>query len=69
MVRERLQVHHVGQSHHLGYLRVGVDWRLGVRTAGAQVSVAYLMTTRVGDGQLDPAIGGLDIAVGPYLRF
>lgn len=69
VVRRTVELHDVAASDTLPYLRAGIDWRLGSRTAGAQISVGYTVTGRASSQQLDPAIGGLDVGVGPYLRF
>ncbi len=69
VVRRTIELHGVPATDSLPYLRAGVDWRLGTRRGGAQVSVGYTLSGRASPGQLDPAIGGLDVGIGPYLRF
>ena len=69
VIRERVTMHGVSDSHTLPYLRAGIDWRLGTRRAGAQLAIGYVFTGRLSGEQLDLAVGGLDVAVGPYYRF
>lgn len=69
VVRRTVELHGVAATDALPYLRGGIDWRLGTRTAGAQVSVGFTVSGRASSQQLDPAIGGLDVGIGPYLRF
>jgi hypothetical protein len=69
VVRRAIELHGVSSSDSLPYLRGAIDWRLGTRRAGAMISVGYTLSGRASSGQLDPAIGGLDVGVGPYLRF
>jgi hypothetical protein len=69
VVRRTVLLHETAATDTLPYLRLGIDWRLGTRTAGAQLSVGYTVSGRASSQQLDPAIGGLDVGLGPYLRF
>lgn len=69
VVRRAIELHGVSSSDSLPYLRGAIDWRLGTRSGGAMISVGYTLSGRASSGQLDPAIGGLDVGVGPYLRF
>lgn len=69
VVRRTVEVHDQDATDTLPYVRAGIDWRLGTRTAGAQISVGYTVSGRASSERLDPAIGGLDVGVGPYLRF
>ena len=65
----RTSVHGTDDDDTRSYVRTGVDWRLGTRTAGVNLAVAYTFaSSRRGDGPTPP-IGGLDLALGPYLRF
>lgn len=70
-VRRTVEVHGVDDSASLPYLRAGMDWRLGTRRAGVQVSAGYILTARASSssGRLDPAVGGLDVSLAPYVRF
>ncbi|MBK9036044.1 MAG: hypothetical protein IPL61_33170 [Myxococcales bacterium] len=66
---ERWSVHGTADHRARTFIRVGADWRLGTRTAGVNLAVAYtLVATERVDGP-SPPLGGLDLAVGPYLRF
>jgi hypothetical protein len=69
VARRTITLHGVADADSVPYVRAGMDWRLGNRTGGVQVSVGYLVSGRASGGKLDPAIGGLDVGVGPYLRF
>lgn len=65
----RTSVHGTDDDDTRSYVRVGVDWRLGTRTVGANLGVAYTFASaRRGDGPTPP-IGGLDLSLGPYFRF
>lgn len=67
VIRERLSVHGSVDDRYVGYLRGGVDWRLGNATVGADVSLGYTMTDA--GPAMSPPIGGLDLSIGPYYRF
>lgn len=69
VVRRTVELHGVPAADSLPYLRAGVDWRLGNRTGGVQLSAGYALTGRAASGRLDPAVAGLDVSLGPYLRF
>ncbi len=70
LVHRTVRLHDVDASDTLPYLRAGLDWRLGTRRGGVQVSAGYILTGRASSSRmLDPAIGGLDVGIGPYLRF
>jgi hypothetical protein len=69
LVHRTVRLHDVDASDTLPYLRAGLDWRLGNRRGGVQVSAGYILTGRASSENLDPAIGGLDVGIGPYLRF
>jgi hypothetical protein len=69
VVSARTSVHGTDDDDTRSYVRAGVDWRLGTRTAGVNLAVAYTFASaRRGDGPTPP-LGGLDLALGPYLRF
>jgi len=68
-VRRSIEVHAVGDADTLPFVRAGMDWRLGTRRAGVQVSAGYILTGRASDGKLDPAVGGLDVGLAPYFRW
>ncbi|MEZ4403512.1 MAG: hypothetical protein R3B06_26045 [Kofleriaceae bacterium] len=62
-------IHGVDQRRWATFTRVGVDWRLGVRRGGVTVALGYtLVGADRGDGPRPP-LGGLDLSLGPYLRF
>src|SRR5258705_4083153 len=65
VARERVELHHVGDSRTITYARLGADWRLGTRKAGAQLAIGYTITSRADPGELDLAVGGLDLSLGP----
>lgn len=67
-ISERLTVHGVPDEQLRWFVRAGIDWRLGNRTAGVELQIAYTMVER-DDAMLSPPIGGLDLAAGPYFRF
>ena len=69
VVHRAITLHGVSSSDALPFVRAAIDWRLGTRSGGAMISVGYTLSGRAASGQLDPAIGGLDVGVGPYLRF
>lgn len=69
LVRRTVEVHAVEDSDTLPFLRAGFDWRLGTRRGGVQLSAGYMITGRAPSGQLDPAVGGLDVGLSPYFRF
>lgn len=69
VVRRTVELHGVPAADSLPYLRAGVDWRLGNRTGGVQLSAGYALTGRAASGRVDPAVAGLDVSLGPYLRF
>lgn len=69
VVRRSVALHGVIARDTLPYVRAAIDWRLGNRTGGAVLSAGYTITGRASSPQLDPAVGGLDVSVGPYLRF
>lgn len=65
----RTTVHGTADDDVVPFLRVGADWRLGNRRAGAMLTVGYtVMATPTSDGPAPP-LGGLDLALGPYVRF
>lgn len=65
----RTTVHGTADHDVVPFLRVGADWRLGTRRAGAMVTIGYtIMATRSSEGP-SPPLGGLDLALGPYVRF
>lgn len=69
LARQTWTVH--GQDDHAtrSFVRVGVDWRLGTRTAGAMLSIAYTLADRPAVEGPAPPVGGLDLAIGPYVRY
>jgi hypothetical protein len=69
VVRRSIALHGMSSSDALPFVRAAIDWRLGTRSGGAMISVGYTLSGRASSSQLDPAIGGLDVGVGPYLRF
>ena len=69
VAQARWLVHQVASDSLRTFVRVSADWRLGTRRAGANLSVGY---TAVGGERVDgpsPPHGGLDLALGPYVRF
>ncbi len=68
LARQTWTVH--GKDDHAtrSFVRVGVDWRLGTRTAGAMLSIAYTLADRPAVEGPAPPVGGLDLAIGPYFR-
>lgn len=68
LARQTWTVH--GQDDHAtrSFVRAGVDWRLGTRTAGVMLTVAYTLADRAAVEGPAPPVGGLDLAIGPYLR-
>lgn len=69
VVRRSVRLHGVTERDTLPYVRAAIDWRLGNRTGGAVLSAGYTITGRASSPRLDPAVGGLDVSIGPYLRF
>jgi len=69
VARRTITVHGVDDTDSVPFVRAGMDWRLGTRRAGVQVSAGYIITARASSGQLDPAVGGLDVTLAPYVRF
>jgi hypothetical protein len=69
VVRRTIEVHAVAAADSVPFVRAGMDWRLGSRRAGVQVSAGYILTGRASSGDLDPAVGGLDVSLAPYVRF
>ncbi|HVK76698.1 MAG TPA: hypothetical protein VM734_25410 [Kofleriaceae bacterium] len=67
--RVRTVVHATSDTRTTPYLRAGIDWRLGTRRGGVVLAVGYTITGRAPSGALDLATGGLDLDLGPYLRF
>jgi hypothetical protein len=65
----RTTVHGTADRDVVPFVRVGADWRLGTRRAGAMIAIGYtMMATPSSDGPAPP-VGGLDLAIGPYVRF
>lgn len=69
VVRRTIEVHGTPAADSVPYARAGMDWRLGTRRAGVQVSAGYILTGRASSDDLDPAVGGLDLTLSPYVRF
>jgi len=69
VVRREIALHGVAATDSLPYLRAGIDWRLGTRRAGVQLALGYTVSGRASGEQLDPAVGGLDVGLGPFMRF
>jgi hypothetical protein len=69
VMRRSVRLHGVTASDSVPFVRAAIDWRLGNRIGGAQLSAGYTITGRASSTELDPAVGGLDVSIGPYLRF
>ena len=69
LARQTWTVHGVEDHATRTFARVGVDWRLGTRTAGVMLSVAYTLVDRAAVDGPAPPVGGLDLAIGPYVRY
>ncbi|MBZ0236892.1 MAG: hypothetical protein K8M05_31475 [Deltaproteobacteria bacterium] len=69
VARRTITVHGTEDTDAVPFVRAGMDWRLGTRRAGAQVSAGYVVTARASSGRLDPAVGGLDVTLSPFVRF
>ncbi len=68
LARQTWTVHGQDDQATRSFVRVGVDWRLGTRTAGVMLALAYTLTDRPAVDGPAPPVGGLDLAIGPYLR-
>lgn len=69
VARRTITLHGVDDTDAVPFVRAGMDWRLGTRRAGVQVSAGYVVTGRASSGRLDPAVGGLDVTLSPFVRF
>jgi hypothetical protein len=69
VVRRTIELHGVAAADSVPFVRAGMDWRLGTRRGGVQISAGYILTGRASSGDLDPAVGGLDVSLSPYVRF
>jgi hypothetical protein len=66
---ERWSLHGTTESAARPFVRLGIDWRLGTRRAGVNVAIGYtVMDVDPTDGPRPP-LGGLDLGLGPYVRF